>query len=178
MKFIIYTSLTSLLLLIFWFLILRKIYRRIKPGIDATFELVDSAAIAIGSSSKEFLGSLNSELIEFNSKCTVNEFKRMLDNNNKCIEYCNKLIKNDQTREQIKQKSIDKLHKKYKMATIELKKNKLDALKFENDKLHDTIERFENKLDLYYQSILKLKEFVMLDIVLDESNKEIDKLTM
>ena len=173
MELVIFTSLTSLiiLLVILWFI--KRVYRRIKPGLDTTLRVVDSAATAFGSCTKSALQSINNELIEFNANAQVEQIKSMLENNDKSIESLDKLVSDKTKHGYIKNKSLLELNKRCSNIFKELNNYKIEALKANDTELFDRIENVEDELKTSQKKILSLNNFVMMDIVLNEFKKTI-----
>ena len=166
MKFIIFTSLTTLICLLILFYIFLRIYRRIKPAIKGALSVVESTATAISNGSKEFIQNLNEELSTYNAKHAIEYIRELYDNNNKNLYYLNNIISTDNDKNKIKEKS-KKIAAQYYFKT---KKEFIQNIN-ENLSTYNAKQAVENIRELYDNNIRNLHYLNSIMFTDEDKNK-------
>ncbi|MCR5562926.1 MAG: hypothetical protein K6F46_06085 [Desulfovibrio sp.] len=99
MRFIVFTSLFSLIGLFLFLYVIRFISKKMKPVvktgreiISGTVKTINNATPAISHYTSSFLNSVNSGLSSFNVDLAVNRFQDYLSRNPENIDHVNKMV--------------------------------------------------------------------------------------
>ena len=160
MRFIIYTSLASLILMFFYLFVIRKAYKKyknsIKPVIHIASEGLTCAMNGIGS----IAYALSSEI-----QC--NTFKELLDKNENNIKRMEEVAKNEKDKEKIITKSKEYEINEYYKIMDEFKKIKLYSIENEDDDLLKTIIEYSDEIEKTHNLIIQKETFVTTKILVD-----------
>ena len=165
MKFIIFSSLTTIIFLVILLYIFLRIYKRIKPTIKGALNVVDSTATAITNCSKEFIQNINENLSTYNAKQAVENIRELYDNNIRNLHYLNSIMFTDEDKNKIKEKSRKIAAQYYFSKKKEFKEYKITAIKSRDINLISEIDKLEAQLDFCYEKITNLKDFVAIEAI-------------